>query len=44
VQDISIANSMNTAPDVQASSIPKPGELAKGHASTMMGIEQILQQ
>jgi hypothetical protein len=44
LQDISIANSMNTAPNVQLSSIPKPGELAKGRARTVMGIEQILQQ
>jgi hypothetical protein len=44
VQDISIANSMNSAPNVPQSAIPKPGEPAKGRARTMMGIEQILQQ
>jgi hypothetical protein len=44
VQDISIANSMNTAPSVQSWAIPKPGEPAKGRARTMMGIDQILKR
>jgi hypothetical protein len=43
VQDISIANSMNAAPNVQSWAIPKPGEPSKGRAPTMLGIDQILQ-
>jgi hypothetical protein len=42
VQDISIANSMNAAPNVRPFAIPKPGEPSKGRAPTMLGIKQIV--
>ena len=42
VQDISIANSMNSAPSVLPYAIPQPGEPPKGRAKTFLGIAQIL--